>query len=524
MVTIGIDLGSSSIKLSVFDAVTGKAVKNLQVPDKEMAIDAPQPGWAEQDPNEWWRLIQTGIPQLIAQSGIDGDEVAAIGITYQMHGLVCVDSALEAVRPAIIWCDSRAVDYGNKAFNAIGKDKALKHLLNSPGNFTAAKLAWVKEHEPDIYAKIFKIMLPGDFIAMKLTGQCTTTFSGLSEGILWDFQQNEPATMVLDHFGFDPNLISQPLPQFGDQGTLLPEMAAQWGLSDQVKITYRAGDQPNNAFSLHVLQPGEVAATAGTSGVVYGVTDQINYDPLSRVNTFLHVNHTSENPRLGILLCINGVGILNSWIRRNFGATLTFEEMNQLGSKAPVGSEGVLILPFGNGAERMLENLPLDAQIIGINFNIHKLDHIIRAAHEGIAFAFAYGMEIMQQMGIDLKVIRAGKANLFLSPIFVQTLSTLTSTEINLYNTDGSLGAARGAAVGAGLYQNAINSPELKQINCPELKHRAIDGNIYQNMDDAFKTLEVIEKVTPIPSDAEMLKAAYQQWKHALEQQLTNHK
>lgn len=512
MITIGIDLGSSSIKLALFDATTGNVLSSLQVPDNEMTIDAPQPGWAEQDPNEWWTLIYTGIPKLLQSAQLNISEIGAIGITYQMHGLVCVDANLQPVRPSIVWCDSRAVPYGNKAFNAIGKDTALQHLLNSPGNFTAAKLAWVKENEPEIYSKIDKIMLPGDFIAMKLTGKCTTTFSGLSEGILWDFQNNEPAKMVLDHFAFDPNLISKPLPQFGDQGTILPEIAAQWGLSEKVKITYRAGDQPNNAFSLHVLNPGEVAATAGTSGVVYGVTDQINYDPLSRVNTFLHVNHSAENPRLGILLCINGVGILNSWIRRNFAAHLSFEEMNQLGSKVPVGSNGLLILPFGNGAERMLENLPLDAQIIGLNFNIHTLDHIIRAAHEGIAFAFAYGMEIMQQMGIDLKVIRAGKANLFLSPIFVQTLSTLTNTRIDLYNTDGSLGAARGAAVGAGIYKNAINSPELK--------HRAIDEGIYRNMDDAFKTLVVLEKVLPIAADKEILQSTYQLWKQHLENQI----
>jgi xylulokinase len=516
MFTIGIDLGSSSIKLSLFDAETGLGFTTIQLPETELPIIALKPGWAEQDPNEWWRLIQLGIPQLIAQSGIHGDEVAAIGITYQMHGLVCVDEQLQPVRPAIIWCDSRAVPYGNEAFDAIGKESALKHLLNSPGNFTAAKLAWVKHHEPEIYAKIFKIMLPGDFIALKLTGEFSTTFSGLSEGILWDFVHQEPSKQVLDIFGFDPSLLSQPLPQFGNHGTILPEIAAQLGISPKTILSYRAGDQPNNAFSLHVLEPGELAATAGTSGVVYGVTDQINYDPLSRVNTFLHVNHTETAPRLGILLCINGIGITNSWIRKNFTPHLTFEEMNTLAATAPVGSEGLLFIPFGNGVERMLENRESEAQLIGLQYHIHSMQHIIRAAHEGIAFAFAYGMEIMQQMGVEMKVIRAGNTNMFLSPIFRQTLATLTETEIHLYNTDGSLGAARGAAVGAGIYANGINSPELK--------HWAIDEKIYKNMDDAFKTLEVVEKVLPIPADKEILESTYQQWKNRLAQQLTNHK
>lgn len=516
MFTIGIDLGSSSIKLSLFNAETGVGLTTIQLPDTELPIISLKPGWAEQDPNEWWHLIQLGIPQLIAQSGIDGDEVAAIGITYQMHGLVCVDEHLQPVRPAIIWCDSRAVPYGNEAFESIGKEAALKHLLNSPGNFTAAKLAWVKENEPETYRKIYKFMLPGDFIAMKLTGNCTTTFSGLSEGILWDFVDQQPAKQVLNHFGIKPDLLSTPLPQFGNQGQITPEMAQLLHISDKTIISYRAGDQPNNAFSLHVLNPGEVAATAGTSGVVYGVTDRINFEPLSRVNTFLHVNHTEQEPRLGILLCINGIGITNSWIRKNFTPQLTFEEMNTLAATAPVGSAGLLFIPFGNGTERMLENRESEAQLLGLQYNIHSIQHIIRAAHEGIAFAFAYGMEIMQEMGMDLKVIRAGKTNLFLSPIFRQTLATLTDTEIHLYNTDGSLGAARGAAVGVGIYTN--------MTNCPELKHRAIDSNIYQNMDDAFKTLEVIEKVTPISADKEMLKSTFQQWKNSLEQQLTNHK
>jgi xylulokinase len=516
MFTIGIDLGSSSIKLSLFDVETGLGLTTLQLPETELSIIALKPGWAEQDPNEWWHLIQLGIPQLIAQSGIDGDEVAAIGITYQMHGLVCVDHNHQPVRPAIIWCDSRAVPYGNEAFEAIGKDTALKHLLNSPGNFTASKLAWVKKNEPENYQKIAKIMLPGDFIALKLTGKCTTTFSGLSEGILWDFVNHKPADIVLNQFGFDRNLLSTPYPQFGNQGQILPEMAQLLHISDKTIISYRAGDQPNNAFSLHVLNPGEVAATAGTSGVVYGVTDQIDYDPLSRVNTFLHVNHTEQEPRLGILLCINGIGITNSWIRRNFTPNLSFEEMNEWAASAPVGSAGLLVIPFGNGAERMLENQQSEAQLIGLQYNIHSIHHIIRAAHEGIAFAFAYGMEIMQEMGMDLKVIRAGKTNLFLSPIFRQTLATLTNTEIHLYNTDGSLGAARGAAVGAGIYKNATN--------CPELKLRAIEDENYKNMDDAFKTLEVLEKVLPIPSDQKILKSTYQQWKNSLEQQLTKHK
>jgi len=397
-----------------------------------------------------------------------------------------VDKNQQAIRDSIIWCDSRAVPYGQKAFEEIGGEKCLSHLLNTPGNFTLSKLAWVKEYEPENFAKAKYYMLPGDYLAMRMTGKPATTASGLSEGIGWDFKQDAPAKFLFDYFGFDMNLIPDLVPTFGQQGNLKADIAAELGLAEGTPVTYRAGDQPNNALSLNVLNPGEIAATGGTSGVVYGVNEDAKYDPLSRVNSFAHVNHVHEATRVGVLLCINGTAILNTWIKNNVAPEgISYDEMNELAAQIPVGSEGVSIIPFGNGAERVLCNQEPNCSIHGINFNRHTKAHLARAAHEGIAFSFKYGMDIMNQMGIETKTIRAGHANLFLSPIFRQTLANITGATIELYNTDGSVGAARGAGIGAGIYKNA---------------------------GEAFATLKKIIVVVPEPENVAASLKAFETW------------
>ena len=416
---LGFDVGSSSVKASLVNADTGKCVASAFFPEREAPITAVKTGWAEQDPQMWWDNAKLSLRKIMSDSNAKAEEIKAIGISYQMHGLVCVDKQLKALRPSIIWCDSRAVSYGEKAFHTIGQEKCLQHLLNSPGNFTAAKLAWVKENEPELFDKIYKVMLPGDYIAMRLSGVANTTVSGLSEGMFWDFKENKVSDDLMDYFGFDKSLLSDIVPTFSVQGEVSAEAAAETGLLQGTPITYRAGDQPNNAVSLNVFNPGEIASTAGTSGVVYGVLGEINYDKKSRVNTFAHVNHSADQNRLGVLLCINGTGILNAWVRRNIlSSGIGYAEMNDLASQVPIGSEGVSVIPFGNGAERVLENKEIGCSISGLSFNKHTSAHIVRAAQEGIVFSFCYGMEIMQQMGMDIKKIHAGKANMFLSDIF----------------------------------------------------------------------------------------------------------
>lgn len=489
---LGLDIGSSSIKASFINASTGELVATAGSPDKEMKIDSPQPGWAEQNPETWWQHVVTAIKRMLSKPSfnINDFEIEAIGISYQMHGLVLVDKNLEVLRPAIIWCDSRAVEIGNKAFAELGQEYCMSSCLNSPGNFTASKLKWVKENQPELYSKIYKMMLPGDYIAMKLSGKVFTTVSGLSEGVFWDFRNKIISEEIMKHYGLDSELIPEIVPTFGTQGTLSKEAAQELGLYEGIPIAYRAGDQPNNALSLHVLNPGEIAATAGTSGVIYGVTDKNISDSEGRVNTFAHVNYSEAKPNVGVLLCINGTGIQYSWIKQNFmDSSLSYNDLNTLASEVKPGAEGLFCYPYGNGAERSLKNKEVNAHFSGINFNIHTKGHLIRAAQEGIVFSFRFGLDVMKSIGMDFKVVKAGYSNLFQSPVFTEAFVNTCNVELEIYNTDGSQGAARGAGIGSGYYTKDS---------------------------DAFKGLKVITRMIPDPKLVKEYERIYNLWKIGL--------
>ncbi|MBN2697989.1 MAG: carbohydrate kinase [Bacteroidales bacterium] len=491
MLLLGYDVGSSSVKASLIDAETGSSVATAFQPKKEMKIIARKAGWAEQEPEQWWRNLVSVTGEVMQMAEIDASEIKSIGISYQMHGLVMVDRNLEVIRPSIIWCDSRAVPYGDHAFSALGPERCLSNLLNSPGNFTAAKLSWVIMNEPEYFRKTYKIMLPGDYIAMKMTGEVNTTISGLSEGIMWNFKENNVADFLLDYFGISPDMIPEIVPTFSEQGRLSRSAAEELGLIRGIPVSYRAGDQPNNAFSLNVLNPGEIAATAGTSGVVYGVSDEVKFDPESRVNTFAHVNHSPELNRLGVLLCINGTGIQYAWLKQNLAKQeLNYPALNDLAQDAPIGSDGMVMLPFGNGAERMLGNRDLGATIRNIHFNTHTDAHLARASQEGVVFAIHYGMEIMREIGIHPNIIRAGYTNMFQSPIFRDTLAGITGATIELYDTDGSVGAAKGAGIGSG---------------------------IFRSFKEAFESLNRIMIVEPDQQKSQAYRDAFYAWKKVLE-------
>ena len=499
---LGIDVGSSSIKASFVNADTGELVSLAASPEQEMKINSPEIGWAEQDPNMWWEHVILAVKKLfVSDSGrknISRDyEVIGIGISYQMHGLVLVDEKKKVLYPSIIWCDSRAVEIGQKAFSDLGEENSLSTLLNSPGNFTASKLKWVKDNRPDLYSRIYKIMLPGDYIAMKLTDKIRTTVSGLSEGIFWDFNKQNISDELINYFGFEKEVIPEVVPTFASQGELATDAAAELNLKPGIPVSYRAGDQPNNALSLNVLNPGEIAATAGTSGVIYAVTNKNVFDPQNRVNTFAHVNYTNEKQNKGILLCINGTGIQYSWIKQNIlEDKYSYVELNDLASKVAIGSEGVLCFPFGNGAERILENKDINCQFSNVNFNRHNLGHMIRSAQEGIAFSFRYGLDIMKSMGkasglesMKAEVVRAGNSNLFQSEVFREAFVNVCNLDLEIYNTDGSQGAARGAGIGIGYYANN---------------------------EEAFKGLKVIDKMKPQKELVKKYDSCYQGWKKHL--------
>jgi xylulokinase len=488
---LGIDLGSSSVKVALLDAETGKAKASAFSPASEMKIMAPEPGFAEQEPELWWQELLRAVGMLHQREPFKKEDILAIGISYQMHGLVCVDKDNHPVRPAIIWCDGRAVGTGDAAFEAMGKEFCLEHYLNSPGNFTASKLRWVMQNEPGIFARTRRILLPGDFIALKLTGEGVTTRSGLSEGIFWDFQEEGISKSLMDYYQLPSDILAPIVPTFGEQGRVSEEAAGLLGIKAGTPVCYRAGDQPNNAFSLQVMEPGEIAATAGTSGVLYGISNKNSFDLKSRVNPFLHVNHQPKSPRLGILMCLNGTGILNSWLRREVFPDESYETLNDGVALIPAGAEGVSCYPFGNGAERILENKNPGCRILGMDFNRHNKYHLARAAQEGIVFSLFYGAGIMEEMGMHLRTVRAGHANMFLSPVFAETFAHLSGCPIELYNTDGALGAARAAGYGSGFY------PQFR---------------------DCFRGMELVRRIEPESGKGRAIQDYYASWKKGLEQ------
>lgn len=490
---LGFDIGSSSVKASLLDADSGKSIASKALPEVEMPITSPEKGWAEQDPEMWWTYIQQVSKHVLSEADVKKGELQSIGIAYQMHGLVVVDNDQNVLRPSIIWCDSRAVEIGQRAFDSLGEAYCLPNLLNSPGNFTASKLRWLIENEPEIAAKIDKIMLPGDYIAMKLTGEILTSETGLSEGIFWDFKEDGVSDKVLDHYQIPREWIPKTVPSFSIQGKVSEESSELTGIEAGVPICYRAGDQPNNALSLQVLKPGEIATTAGTSAVIFGVCDEPLYDPLSRVNTFVHVNHSKEKPSYGVLLCVNGAGILNSRLKRLMGAErITYSELNLIGSTAPIGSDGMTFIPFGNGAERILQNKDVGAHLLGIDLLKHDKQHVVRSAQEGIVSALTYGFRIMQEMGMNLKTVKAGNANMFLSPLFRKTFVHMNKVSLELYDTDGAQGAARGAGIGAGIFASeseAFNGLGILEIIEPNQAFFAQYEDAYQNWNSKLTAL-----------------------------------
>lgn len=497
MLFLGIDLGSSSIKLSVFNSEKGISVDSVTVPDFEMPILAAQFGWAEQDPEFWWQYVKDGIKKLGAHQNIDLKKIAGIGIAYQMHGLVLTDENLNPVRSSIIWCDSRAAVIGDEIYNKMGSENCQKQILGSPGNFTASKLKWVKENEPEIFEKARYMMLPGDFIAAKLSKIAQISTSGLSEAALWNFSEGKLATEILSQMGLSEDIVPEIVSSFGIQATIHPEIAQELGLDLNTKITYRAGDQPNNALSLNVLKPGEIATTAGTSAVIYAVSNQDAYDKENRINTFLHVNNTELQKNNGVLLCINGSGILYQWLRKimstNRNDLISYEALNAEAAKAEPGSNGLRFYPFGNGVERIFNNKNANSGIQNLNFNIHQSSHLVRAACEGIVFAMNYGFDVMKSVGVSGNIVRAGNSNLFLSPVFREIFVNTTQTTLELYNTSGSEGAARSAAYGYGFYNS---------------------------LEEAFDGLKCIERIEPNPILASKYQDIYQEWKNHIKIEL----
>lgn len=503
---LGYEIGSDKVKAALINADTNKVIAQEEAPDGEMKIHSHQKGWAEQEPKDWWKKLCKCTKKLIKKTAILPSEIVSIGIAYQMHGLVLLDEDNKPLRSSIIWCDNRAVRIGDDALFDLGMNYCFTNLLNSPGNFTASKLKWIQDNEPQLFEKIHKIMLPGDYIAYKLTGQVSTTISALSEGVFWNFKERKISKELLDYFGFDESIIPKICKTIEHQGELSKKAAKQTGLAKAIPVTYRAGDQPNNALSLNVLKKGEIAITSSNSGVVYGVVEHLMSDNKSRVNSFAHVNYDNDFRKIGVLLCLNGAGSLYSWVRQNVARTnRSYADMERILSSVPIGSDGVCILPFGNGSERIFNNKNIDAHIYNLQFNKHTRAHIYRASVEGVAFAFVYGIALLKEMGIEINKIRVGSSDMFQSKTFTNTISTLLGKEIEILDTSGAIGAALASGVGVGIYKNieeAVGHIQIKNIQTPNFDYAQCSKAYHYWLSILNKSITVSER--PVDSQKSM--------------------
>lgn len=496
MYLLGFDIGSSSIKGALIDAESKKTIRVVSAPDREMPIDSPDRGFAEQDPEMWWKYVCRCSNMLMEHHPEAKNRIGAIGLTYQMHGLVLTDDEGKVLRSSVIWCDSRAVSTGRELEEKLDANAFLGSHYNVPGNFTFSKLRWVQKHQPDIFEQSEKFMLPGDYIAFRMTGEIRTSYTGLSEAILWNFKEGKANEDLLRQWDMDPRLIPGHAPSFATQGYVHATAREELGLDSggKIPVSYRSGDQPNNAWSLNVNEPGVMAGAGGTSGVLYGISEDPVIDLTQRTNSFAHVNYEPERPRIGVLLCINGAGILYSWIRKNItGSDFSYDELERRATSVAPGADGLQFLPFGNGAERMLQNKPVQAHLMQLDLNRHRQDHIIRAGLEGVGFAFVYGYEIMKGLGLASDILRVGNDNLFLSGIFSGLISAMTGMRIEIREATGAVGAALGAGVGAGIY----TSPQ-----------------------DAMKDSAVLQTVIPDPELQELYRPYYKLWKTELNNKL----
>lgn len=436
MAFLGIDVGTSSVKVSIVGE-DGVILASATAPaSSERAINSPNPNWAEQNPEDWWEDAQQAILNLPLEARL---QVEAIGIAYQMHGLVLVDSQFQPVRPSIIWCDGRNIQESQILAESLGLDALENRLLNKPGTLTLAKLAWVAEHEPETLAKAHTFGLPGDFIAYKLTGEWSTTKSGYSEMVGWDFGASIPFEEGFRKAGWKLPL-PEARPNLEEGAPIQKVIAEKLGLPPSARVTYRAGDQPNNAFGLGVLQQGETAISAGTSGVLYGIGDS-SPGLHEGINRFLHVNS-----QIGVLMCLNGVGSALAFARRTWFQNQSYEALSELASQANP-ENCPYFFPFGNGAERILSERAFSG-FTELDFNRHNLPELARSVFEGIAFAYRLGSEKMEKAGCLSKVVNGTESGLLKSSFFAQLLANELQVELILSEGDGSTAAARGAALG----------------------------------------------------------------------------
>lgn len=454
---IGIDLGTSGVKTVLFDE-SGKPVASSTV---EYPLYQPNLGWAEQDPEDWWKGTCESINNVMLKSGVNKQDVKGVGLSGQMHGAVLLDKNDKVLRKAIIWCDQRSAAECDQITQLVGKERLIEITANPAlTGFTASKVMWVKNNEPQIFEKIAKILLPKDYIRLRLTGEYATEVSDASGMQFMNIAQRKWSSEVLGKLEISESMLGKMYESQEVTGKVTASAAAITGLNEGTIVVGGAGDQAAGAVGNGIVKPGVVSSTIGTSGVVFAYTDKLTIDPLGRVHTFCHAVPNTYH----IMGVTQGAGLSLKWFRDNFCMEeLMTAELSNIDVYKLLDAEAENITPCSDGLVYlpylMGERTPhLDPDARGVFFGLtakHTKPHFVRSIMEGVTYSLRDCLEIIRGMGVEVSEVRAsgggGK-----SKIWRQMQADVFGTNINrIFSDEGpALGVAILAGVGAGIYDS----------------------------------------------------------------------
>lgn len=503
---LGIDIGTSGTKTVLFDEAGNTIASALG----EYPLYQPNVGWAEQDPEDWWKATFSTIKAVLGKSGVNPSDVKGVGLSGQMHGAVLLDKDNQVLRKAIIWCDQRSSAECDQITSIIGKERLIEITANPAlTGFTASKVMWVKNNEPEIFEKVKKILLPKDYIRFKLTGEFATEVSDASGMQFMDIPKRKWSSEVLDKLGIDKGLLGDVYESQEVSGKVHKAAAELTGLKEGTPVVGGAGDQAAGAVGNGIVRPGVISSTIGTSGVVFAFSENVSIDPKGRVHTFCHAVPNTWH----IMGVTQGAGLSLKWFRDNFcieekrTAELMgidpYVLMDQEADRVEAGCSGLIYLPYMMG-----ERTPhLDPNAKGVFFGLsakHEKQDMLRAVMEGVVYSLKDCLEIIKEMGVDVSEVRAsgggGK-----SKLWRQMQSDVFGTEITTINSSegGALGVALLAGVGTGVYSSvpeacdAIIKVKTRQaadmaLNAKYQKFYNIYGSLYNSLKQNYKDLASI--------------------------------
>ena len=443
---IGIDVGTGGTRAVLVDE---KGAVLASATHEHLPFASPQNGWAEQDPHDWWNACKQALGKLLEESAVQKTEIAAIGLTGQMHGAVLLDENDEVLRHALIWCDQRTQEECDELDKTVGT-KRLVELTSNPAltNFTLTKLMWVRTHEPEIWKRFRSFLLPKDYIRLQLTGVRATDVSDASGTLLLDVANRRWSQEMLKATRLDARCLPQLFESQQVVGTITAHAALETGLAEGTPVVAGAGDQAAGAIGMGIVKAGDVSATIGTSGVVFAATDQPFLDPQGRLHTFCHAIPN----RWHVMGVTQAAGLSLRWFRDTFGIVngvteSPYESLSREASAIPAGADGVLWAPYLMG-----ERTPhLDSEVRGALIGLaasHGRGHIIRAILEGVAFSLKDTLTIFAEIGVPVNDIRLGGGGA-LSPLWRQIQADVYAKPVSQLKAEQ--GAAHGAAVLAGV-------------------------------------------------------------------------